>query len=166
MATLKDIAICSVTFFNCYMEHFSPLERTGRFFRHWREASKKFINSPIGQNTFPTYPKKVAEFLGLSDPETYTGHCWRATSATVLADNGASQITLKRAGNWKSDTVAEGYIRNSKIQKTTTASILSGQSIGTTDIIQQSKISEATIVYQNCVFTGCSFISQDVPRIE
>jgi hypothetical protein len=44
-------------------------------------------------------------------------------------DGGASQLTLKQAGGWKSDTVAEGYIRNSKHQKISTANLLAGQSI-------------------------------------
>mmetsp|Transcript_9327 Transcript_9327/g.12974 ORF Transcript_9327/g.12974 Transcript_9327/m.12974 type:complete len:130 (-) Transcript_9327:14-403(-) len=35
-----------------------------------------------------------------------------------MADSGASIINLKRAGGWKSDTVAEGYVADSEATKT------------------------------------------------
>ncbi|KAJ8914344.1 hypothetical protein NQ315_011332 [Exocentrus adspersus] len=38
----------------------------------------------------------------------YTGHCFRRTSASLLADSGASIDVLKRHGGWKSASVAEG----------------------------------------------------------
>ncbi|KAL7306274.1 hypothetical protein TKK_0001708 [Trichogramma kaykai] len=47
----------------------------------------------------------------------YTGHALRRSSATIAADLGADLITLKRLGKWKSSTVAEGYIDDSKLCK-------------------------------------------------
>ena len=35
-------------------------------------------------------------------------------SSTNLADSGISFVNLKRHNQWKSDTVVEGYITNSK----------------------------------------------------
>ena len=58
-------------------------------------------------------PQKVAKFLKLADPKTYTGHSFRRTSTTLLADSGADLLTIKRDGGWKSSAVAEGYIENS-----------------------------------------------------
>ena len=46
--------------------------------------------------------------------EKYTTHCWRRSAATNLADRGVSFINLKRHGQWKSDSVVEGYIANSE----------------------------------------------------
>lgn len=40
------------------------------------------------------------------------------TTAMVLMDTGADMLTLKRQGKWKSDTVAAGYILDSKARKT------------------------------------------------
>ncbi|KAJ8914223.1 hypothetical protein NQ315_003586 [Exocentrus adspersus] len=72
------------------------------------------ISQPIGKNMFGKIPSKIAVYLGLPNPSSYTGHCLRCTSATALADAGASSRTnLKRHGGWKSSTVAEGYLEES-----------------------------------------------------
>ncbi|KAG5890667.1 hypothetical protein JTB14_011633 [Gonioctena quinquepunctata] len=44
------------------------------------------------------------KYLGLSDPEKYTGQCLRLR---LLAKAGASMTTLKRHGGWKSTSVAD-----------------------------------------------------------
>ncbi|KAJ8912673.1 hypothetical protein NQ315_011032 [Exocentrus adspersus] len=68
---------------------------------------------PVGKNTFGKIPSIIAKYLGLSDPDKYTGHCMRRTSATLLAEAGASMTTLKRHGGWKSTSIAEGYLEDS-----------------------------------------------------
>lgn len=73
----------------------------------------KCVRQPMGSTKIGGLPRQIAAFLGLKDPEQYTGHCFRRTSATLLADSGADLITLKRHGGWKSSTVAEGYIEDS-----------------------------------------------------
>ncbi|KAJ8975867.1 hypothetical protein NQ317_009652 [Molorchus minor] len=45
--------------------------------------------------------------------ELYTGHCFRRTSARLLADSGANLCTIKRHGGWKSSSVAKGYLDDS-----------------------------------------------------
>lgn len=57
--------------------------------------------------------EKIEKYLGLSEADFYTGHSFRRTSATMLADSGADILTLKRHGGWRSDAVAESYIENS-----------------------------------------------------
>jgi hypothetical protein len=81
----------------------------------------------VGKNTLASYPKLVAEFLGLENSEQYTVHCLRRTGATILADRGVSKITLKRAGRWTSDSVCDGYIAESSISKLTIANALVNQ---------------------------------------
>ncbi|XP_031335009.1 uncharacterized protein LOC116164903 [Photinus pyralis] len=68
----------------------------------------------IGMNKFGGMPKDVATYLQLPDPEKYTGHCFRRTSATMLVDSGADVTMLKRHGGWKSTEVAESYIDDSE----------------------------------------------------
>lgn len=59
----------------------------------------------------------------------YTGHCYRRTSASLLADSGADILTLKRHGGWKSSTVAEGYVEDSITNKIKISKcILTGES--------------------------------------
>lgn len=88
---------------------------TNRFFLNCQNG--KCTRQPIGRNKFAAMPKEIAVFLKLENPEKYTGHCFRRTSATLLADSGANLTTLKRHGGWKSDQVAEGYIEESIKQK-------------------------------------------------
>lgn len=71
----------------------------------------------IGINTIGTMPKVIAEYLKLPSPQEYTGHCFRRSSASILADTGVDISVLKRHGGWKSSTVAEGYVENSLQQK-------------------------------------------------
>jgi cyclophilin family peptidyl-prolyl cis-trans isomerase len=88
---------------------------TTRFFLNYRDG--RCSQQVIGINSFGSMPKTVALFLKLKDPESYTGHTFRRTSATLLADSGADLLTLKRHGGWKSNTVAEGYVEDSVCQK-------------------------------------------------
>ncbi|KAJ8910524.1 hypothetical protein NQ315_012821, partial [Exocentrus adspersus] len=72
----------------------------------------KCTKQVFGLNKFCTIAKNVAIYLNLKDPEKYTGHCLRCTSATMLVDSGGDITELKRHGGWKSTEVAEGYIEN------------------------------------------------------
>jgi hypothetical protein len=58
-------------------------------------------------------PRIVANYLKLPNPEMYIGHCFRRTSAILIADTGADLVTLKRLGGWRSSSVAESYIEDS-----------------------------------------------------
>ncbi|XP_023012518.1 uncharacterized protein [Leptinotarsa decemlineata] len=49
-----------------------------RFFVAYRNG--KCVNQPVGVNTIGIYPKKVASFLGLPDPEGYIGYRFGRTS--------------------------------------------------------------------------------------
>lgn len=82
-----------------------------RFFLSYR--NKKCTKQLVGKNTFGAIPKLIAKYLRLPNPERYTGHSFRRTSATLLADSGADITTVKRHGGWKSSTVAEGYLEDS-----------------------------------------------------
>lgn len=85
--------------------------KTDRFFLQYHGG--KCTRQPIGINKIGAMPKEIASFLNLSNPEKYTGHCFRRSSATLLANSGADLIELKRHGGWRSSTVAESYIEDS-----------------------------------------------------
>ncbi|XP_069701502.1 trichohyalin-like isoform X3 [Periplaneta americana] len=76
-------------------------------------TSDKCFNQPVGINTFGKMPSKVAEFLELPDPSLYSGHCFRRTSASLLADSGDDLSIMKRLGGWKCSMVAEDHIEDS-----------------------------------------------------
>lgn len=75
----------------------------------------------IGINKLGAMGKEIAKFLKLSNPNLYTGHCFRRSSATLLVDGGGDLTCLKRHGGWKSTSVAEGYIDDSLQNKMATA---------------------------------------------
>jgi integrase len=51
------------------------------------------------------------------NPELYTGHSFRRSSATLLANAGEGIIGVKQIEGWKSTSVAEQYIEDSVSNK-------------------------------------------------
>ncbi|KAK2585875.1 hypothetical protein KPH14_010467 [Odynerus spinipes] len=96
---------------------------TDRFFVNFQKG--KCTSQVIGIHKFAKMPKEIAVYLKLDDPASYTGHAFRRTSATLLADNGANMTTLKRHGRWKSSNVAEGYIEEPLKNKSKIGNIIS-----------------------------------------
>lgn len=88
---------------------------TERFFLNY--ADGKCTRQVIGKNKFAQMPREIATFLELPEAKKYTGHAFRRTSATLLADSGASMTTLMRHGGWKSPACAQRYVANSIEQK-------------------------------------------------
>lgn len=80
-------------------------------------AKGKCVNQHVGVNKMGEIPSLIAKWLGKEMFKSYTGHCFRRTSATLLADAGGDLISIKRHGGWKSSSVAEGYIEDSLMNK-------------------------------------------------
>ena len=126
---------------------------TDRFFINYRNG--RCTKQVIGRNKFSKTPKKIAEFLRLPNAERYTGrnilhilmckmlkskqyvkvnncsvftgHSFRQTSTTLLANAGADIVRIKRHGAWKSSTIAESYIEDSLFQKKKTEELISSR---------------------------------------
>ena len=102
----------------------SPLIRTGR-----NAVSNKpsvFVNSPIGVNYLYDVGKDVAKFLHLAEPNRYTGHCFRRTSATELANSGATVMEMKQKFHWTNDKMPLVYVANSDANQCKMAKLLTG----------------------------------------
>lgn len=82
-----------------------------RFFLYYKNG--KCTSQNVGINTFGKMPCNIAGYLGLKNPELYTGHCFRRSSATLLANSGCNITNIKRHGGWKSTSVAESYVEES-----------------------------------------------------
>ena len=67
----------------------------------------------IGIDTIGAMLKEIAEFLNLPDSKLYTGHSFRVTSVTMLANAGCTSVILQNHGGWNSAKVAQGYVANS-----------------------------------------------------
>jgi hypothetical protein len=114
-----------------------------------------YTRQAAGKQKIANLPKEIATFLGLPNPLSYTGHCLRATSATLLADAGISMMNLKRHGGWKSDTVVEGYLRESKKLKADTATMLAtGSDIPLAMNPTPTQLAEAA--FQGAKFSNCT----------
>lgn len=124
-----------------------------RFFVFYKNG--KCTKQAVGINTFGSLPKNIASFLNLSSPEQYTGHCFRRSSASLLADNGADILTVKRHGGWRSNTVAEGYIEGSEGNKKRIASNILGVGVETT--IHNQELSINSSHSSNQLTSGINF---------
>src|SRR5689334_16757010 len=89
-------------------------------------------NAPVGKNPMSKFPSEIAKWLKLPNPAHYTGHslCW--TTATEFADSGSGKLAMKCQLQWSSDSIAEGYIAQSKKFKMQMASALAGEEVVTT----------------------------------
>ncbi|KAJ8669314.1 hypothetical protein QAD02_000573 [Eretmocerus hayati] len=86
-----------------------------RFFLVYRSGS--FIDCACGDKTIGSVPKVVAKFLGLPEPERYTSHSIRRSSATVYAESGCTDTELRLHGRWKSNSCASGYLEDTDIRR-------------------------------------------------
>ena len=50
----------------------------------------------VGKNYCAKIGQNIANFLGLKHPKSYTGHCWRGTAATILAEEGLTTQQIQR----------------------------------------------------------------------
>ena len=144
--------LCCLNYYTLYKSQVSI--SAGRLFCQFQNG--KFIKAPLGKNTIASVPQAIATFLHLDNPELYTGHALRVTSATVLADQGANTLALKRHGRWKSEAVAEEYVRESKSVRTETAALLAGATttLSTGTSPDESQAITNTVSFMNCVFSG------------
>lgn len=115
------------------------------------------LERPIGKNLISKFAEKCAAFLGKPEVQQFTGHAFRRTSATIVADSGASMLALKRHGRWKSDGVATGYVAESKKAKMEISNVISGTKAEEVSGVGKS----GPFVLTNCTLSNCvvNFIS-------
>lgn len=115
-----------------------PNATTDRFFLNIRNGTCTV--QVVGKNRFGTVPKEIATYLNLPNADQYTGHCFRRTSATVLAGLGDNITTLKCYGGWKSSTLdIEESIRNKSKRRTAISSAINLRTSTSSDSDQDSQ---------------------------
>lgn len=100
-----------IDIFRKYMVLRPPHTSSRRLF--YKYSNGKCANQHVGINKIGGIPSLIANWLGKEMFHQYTGHCFRRSSATLLANAGGNMTSIKRHGGWKSATVAEGYIEDS-----------------------------------------------------
>ena len=58
----------------------------------------KCVAQPAGMHTIGGVPRKVAEFLGLDEPEKFPGYCFRRSGASMVAESCGNFLPVKK--NW------------------------------------------------------------------
>ncbi|KAJ8979071.1 hypothetical protein NQ317_011472 [Molorchus minor] len=110
----RTFTVITETYIDLYRKYLAlrpaHVNHQGLFIKY---TSNKCTVQPVGINIFGKMPTDIARFLKLPNSELYTGHCFRRTSASLLADSGANLCAIKRHGGWKSSSVAEGYLEDS-----------------------------------------------------
>jgi integrase len=92
----------------------------------YRYENGKCNAQVVGVHKIGEIPSLIAKYLGLPNSKEYTGHCYRRSSAALLANSGADISMLKRHGGWKSATVAESYVADSIENKNKISKSISG----------------------------------------
>ncbi|KAK8815161.1 hypothetical protein WA158_003373 [Blastocystis sp. Blastoise] len=72
-----------------------------------------FCCKSTGEKTIGNWPRRIATYLNLPNADSFTGHCFRRTMASLAAENGATTEELMVQGRWKSASVANQYVHNS-----------------------------------------------------
>lgn len=150
--------LCCVTRLQKYMDLMDT--KMGRLFRKISPSGKP-TRQPIGINTMGTLPRFIAHFLDLTNVDEFSGHSFRRTSATLLSEQGVSLVELKQHGRWKSSSVAERYVNNTKVAKMKTSNLLQNSTDACSSnvvrkIIGQTSKSLESKSFDNCSFSNCS----------
>ena len=59
------------------------------------------------------------------------GHCFRRSSATIIAEEGGTDAQLMNHGNWKSTKMVQRYMANTKNNQLVIAKLLTGVQVMT-----------------------------------
>ena len=125
-----------------------------RFFR--RETKDVYGETLLGKHFFYQLPRKIARFLEVPNADSFTGHSMRRTAATWLANEGFTTMEMQKFGQWKSATVAEGYVENSVTARLEYANAISNESVSLR-VRKTEKSCESRFMFANCVFNQPNF---------
>lgn len=127
LPTHSNIQLCPVHYFNLYMDLRKNKDHPRLFIRITtkKNGTDSIYNQPIGINTIGSYPQEIAKYLNLPDSHLYTGHTFRRTAATIVAEEGGSLVQIKRLGGWTGNTVVEGYIDSTTRSQIQVANLIS-----------------------------------------
>lgn len=134
----KQRGECISNKFNVPLEYCEFLERydhklhefqvaEGRLFKAYRtrkDGSGYYTKQHMGSHQLCKFTIKMAEFLSLRNPSTYTGHALRRSCANILAEAGASTSQLKKHFNWKSENTSLKYVDNTTSGKMSLSNML------------------------------------------
>lgn len=84
---------CLLAILRKYLSLRSDRTTHDRFFLSYRNGKCRI--QPVGINNIGAIPRKVATYLGLKNPASYTGHSLRRSSTSLFANSAADLSVLK-----------------------------------------------------------------------
>ncbi|XP_063990678.1 uncharacterized protein LOC135169535 [Diachasmimorpha longicaudata] len=100
----------------------SGFERKNLFIKYSKGQCHRQV---IGIHAIAKFPKQIATYLDLANPNTFTGHSFRRTGATIAAEAGVDFMALKKLGGWKSSSTPHRYTHSTQKQKNIVSSQIS-----------------------------------------
>ncbi|KAJ6647342.1 hypothetical protein Bhyg_02564, partial [Pseudolycoriella hygida] len=150
------------TYLRKYLAIRSQVSSSGRLLMAYRNG--KCTSQPIGKNKILGAPKSIAEFLCLPNPDSYTGHSFRRTSATLLVKSGdADLLTLKQHGGWRSSAAAEGYLKRSVSNKRKIGRMISKQVKTASETATSSSAFKQDVAVSDNSLETCTYINVQDP---
>lgn len=86
-----------------------------------------------------------------------TGHSFRRTSATILANSGADMEMIMRHGNWRNESCAKGYIEDSLGYKTRMGQMIQSSILGPAET-PPSNTAQVSLSSNDTVPVGVEFL--------
>jgi len=80
-----------------------------------RTTQDGFMNQVRGKNWYQNACKIVAQKIGEPNPQDFSCHSFRHSSATFMHENGASEVQIQNLGGWKNSSMVRHYIHDSDV---------------------------------------------------
>lgn len=127
----------------------------GRAFKTYRVRKNSntddngyYTKQPMGIHQLSKFTVKVAEYLQLPNPSTYTGHSLRRSTANVMAEAGASTSLMKKHFNWKSESTSLKYVDNTTSGKVSIANMM--KSLTSSAVASNKENVPKSLSLENC----------------
>jgi len=155
---------CPAKIIDIYISRIRP-GNSNQFIKNFNVKGNCYVNQ-TGKDNLRKSTVEIAKLLNLVEPEKYTTHSIRRTSATLYVESGANPLQLKIFGRWKSLQVAEGYVENSLSYKEKDSSVMVKQIFGDQeDITEEPPLKKAKNEHVNPFanttgnfsFSNCTF---------
>ena len=112
------------------------------------KGQSKYVNQNMGKNTIMEIGKDIARKLDLPNPDTYTSHTFRRSSATFAVESGATTAEMLPFYGWSSESTAQRYVETSAVLSDNMSTRLSVQNVQQTITTVQKSPSNVNKYYK------------------
>lgn len=172
---LPESDLCPVKSLKLYLSKRNP--KNNAFFQRPLTSFEPaydvwYVNAPMGYHTLGNMMSNISKAAGLS--LTYTNHCVRATTATVLAHSGVSSLGIMSVTGHRNEKSIQSYVNapsvsqrrqySETLQRVATGVVSqcnltspAPPSSASTSSVAVREVSESTMLGGGSLFCGSSF---------